>query len=113
MEDKKNSTAVTSRTSRSGLLVPRLLCTLVSVTVSGMGVFSMVTEYYYGRTNKLGGAVVVFEGKQAVITGFGMAVFGLFPLALWANNSLRAGIWAACCVITGLSILLFGRLYIH
>lgn len=102
-----------SRTSRSDLLVPRLLCTLVSITVSGMGVFSMVAEYYYGRTNKLGGAVVVFEGKQAVITGFGMAVFGLFPLALWANNSLRAGIWAACCAITGISILLFGRLCIH
>jgi hypothetical protein len=87
----------------------RILCTLISVVVSGLGMMSIVTSFYYGRTSKLGGAEVLLEGRPAVMAGIGMAIFGLFPLALWARTKTVAALWSGGCMIVGLAILLFGR----
>jgi len=87
----------------------RILCTLISFVISGLGTMSIVTSFYYGRTSKLGGAEVLLEGRPAVVAGIGMAIFGLFPLALWARTRTGAALWSGGCMTVGLAILLFGR----
>ena len=91
------------------LRLARLLCTLISAVITGLGIMSVCTSFYYGRTSKYGGAEVLLEGRPAVMAGIGMTIFGLFPLALWAKTPLVAGLWSGVCMIAGLGILLFGR----
>lgn len=89
------------------LLVTRLLVTLISTVIVGLGIFSIVTESYYGYTSKLGGHEVVLNGMPAIKIGLGYILLGLSPLALWAKSGKVAGIWAALCLISGLIVILF------
>ena len=88
------------------LLVARLLVTLISAVIIGLGIFSIITEHYYGYTSKLGGHEVILDGVPAIKIGLGYTLLGMSPLALWAKSGKRAGIWAALCLISGLIIVL-------
>ena len=85
----------------------RLLVTLISAVIIGLGIFSIVTQHYYGYTSKLGGHEVVLDGMPAIKIGVGYILLGLSPLALWAKSVKAAGIWAALCLISGLIVILF------
>lgn len=81
------------------LLVARLLVSLISITLIGLGVMAIVTRHYYGSTNKLGGAEVSLDGPPATAMGFSLALFGLFPLALWFSTKRAALVWAIACFV--------------
>ena len=80
------------------LLVPRLLVSLISLTVVGLGIMALLTQHYYGRTSKLGGAEVSLDGVPAVAMGLGLAFFGLLPLAVWFPSKRPALAWAVACI---------------
>ena len=80
------------------LLVPRLLASLISLTLVGLGAMSVVTQSYYGRTSKLGGAEVSLSGGQAVGLGLTTIFLGLLPLAFWFSSKRPALAWALACV---------------
>lgn len=81
------------------LLLPRLLASLISVTFVGLGVMTIVTAHYYGRTSKLGGAEVTLDGPAATAMGYSTVLFGLFPLALWFRAARPRAAWAAGCFV--------------
>lgn len=85
--------------SAKDLLVPRLLMSLISVTLVGLGLMDIVTGHYYGITNKLGKAEVVLDGPSATAMGVTTVFFGLLPLALWFRTKRRALLWSMACVI--------------
>jgi hypothetical protein len=79
------------------LLVPRLLASLISLSVVGLGITAILTQHYYGRTTKLGGAEVSLDGGPALAMGFCTVFFGLFPLALWFPARRPALVWVVAC----------------
>lgn len=89
------------------ILVARIPVTLISAVIIGLGIFSIITEHYYGYTNKFGGHEVILDGISAIKIGLGYIFLGLSPLALWAKSGRAAGLWAALCLISGLMIILF------
>ena len=81
------------------LLVARLLMSLISITLVGLGVMAILTGHYYGRTSKLGGAEISLDGPAATAMGFTEALFGLFPLAFWFRNKRPRIAWAVACLV--------------
>lgn len=81
------------------LLLPRLLMSLISITLVGLGVMAILTRHYYGRTSKLGGAEISLDGAPATAMGFSLVLFGLFPLALWFPAKRPAIVWVVACLI--------------
>jgi hypothetical protein len=79
------------------LLVPRLLASLISLCVVGLGITAILTQHYYGRTTKLGGAEVSLDGGPAIAMGFCTVFFGLLPLALWFPAKRPALVWVVAC----------------
>lgn len=76
-----------------------LLVSLTSLVLVGLGLYSIVSEHYYGRTDKLGGAEVALWGTPAVLLGASTVCLGLAPLALWFRSRKVAVAWAALSVI--------------
>ena len=98
--------------SARDLLVPRLLMSLISITLVGLGLMNIVTRHYYGVTNKLGGAEVTLDGPSATAMGVTTVLFGLFPLALWFRTKRRALVWAiACMIAAGLAFCVAIRMH--
>ncbi|MEA2766324.1 MAG: hypothetical protein QOK07_2728 [Gemmatimonadaceae bacterium] len=81
------------------MFLPRLLISLVSLTLVGLGVMTMFTGHYYGRTSKFGGAEVSLDGPAAIVTGLGEVFFGLFPLAFWFGTGRSRILWAVVCFV--------------
>lgn len=81
------------------LLLPRLLVSLISATLVGLGVMTIVTAHYYGRTTKLGGAEITLDGPAATALGYSTVLFGLFPLALWFRATRPRAAWVVGCLV--------------
>ncbi len=81
------------------------LALLMSLTFVALGLLSMVTEHYYGRSSRTGSEYMA-DGAEAVLIGIGQIVFGLAPMALWAKSAKAAGYWAAGCLIFGVGLML-------
>ena len=84
--------------SAKELLVPRLLLTLIILTVVGLGTMAVLTQHYYGKTSKLGGVEVSLDGGAAVGMGVATIFLGLVPLALWFPRKWPALAWAVVCI---------------
>lgn len=81
------------------LLLPRLLASLISLALVGLGVMTILTRQYDGRTSKLGGAEVSLDGPAATAMGVSTALLGLLPLAFWFQAKRPRIVWAAACLI--------------
>ena len=81
------------------LLLPRLLASLVSLTLVGLGLAALWTQHYYGRTTKLGGAEVSIDGAPAVAMGLATVFLGLMPLALWFSRPRPAVAWSVAWAV--------------
>jgi uncharacterized membrane protein YczE len=96
-ESTSTKSIVSARTTE--LLLPRLLASLISLTLVGLGVTTVVTRHYYGATSKLGGAEVSLDGPPATAIGVSLALLGLVPLAFWFRSKRPAAVWAGACLI--------------
>lgn len=85
----------------------------MSLLMFAYGVFIIVTQHYYGRTTKLGGAEVSADGLPAILMGLGFIIIGLTPMSLWAKSANAAGFWAATCLILGFLLLIFPPLLLQ
>jgi hypothetical protein len=72
---------------------------LLSLTLIGLGVMTILTGHYYGRTSKLGGAANSLDGPAATAMGFSEVLFGLLPLAFWFRGKRPRVAWAVVCLI--------------
>jgi hypothetical protein len=81
------------------LVISRLLASLISITLVGLGVMAILTRHYYGSTSKLGGAEISLDGPPATAMGFSIVLFGLFPLALWLPTKRHAILWSVACLV--------------
>src|SRR3981081_3409450 len=86
------------------LLVPRLLMSLIGLTLVGLGIMTILTGHSYGRTSKLGGAEISLDGPAATAMGFSEALFGLFPLAVWFHTKRSRIAWAVVCLIAAAAV---------
>jgi hypothetical protein len=92
---------------RTGIaIVPRLLATLVSFTVIGLGLLAMVTQHFHGRAPAPGGTENAMEGMAAVVMGLSTVLAGMTPLALWFDQKRSALIWASACT-AGAGVVFF------
>ena len=96
--------------SSKEMLVPRLLASLITLTVVGLGIMAVLTQHYYGRTSKLGGAEVSLDGSAAVGLGVATIFLGLVPLTLWFPSKRPALVWAVVC-ISAAAISLYTSIY--
>ena len=96
--------------SSKKMLVPRLLASLISLTVVGLGMLAVLTQHYYGRTSKLGGAEVSLNGSAAVGMGVATVFLGLVPLALWFPSKRPALVFAVVCM-SGAAISFYVAIY--
>lgn len=87
-----------NRSRSKEMLLPRLLMSLISLTMVSLGIMAVLTQSYYGRTSKLGGAEVSLNGGPAVAMGLATIFFGLLPLALWFPSKRPALAWALACI---------------
>jgi hypothetical protein len=91
--------------TRSHLRLVRMLTSLVAIVMIGLGVWSIATQHYFGRTSKLGGAEVSLDGEPAAAVGLLYIFLGVLPLAVWARTP-RAAIWcASVCAVAFLALL--------
>lgn len=89
-------TISTEKPSRSAdLRVARILVAVVSSTMIALGMYSLVSEYYYGASSKNGGAEVSLYGGDAQVAGLLLIALGALPLALWFSTARTAAWWGA------------------
>lgn len=79
------------------LLLFRLLLSLISLMLIGLGVLAISTDHYYGSTSKYGGHEVVLDGASATAMGIAIVLFGLFPLAAWFKTRRWVITWSVAC----------------
>ena len=89
------------------LRIAKILFTLISLVICSLGLLAVLTQHYYGYTNKYGVHELNIDGISAIKIGIGYIVFGLFPLAVWAKTAKGLVIWMACTIVLGLYCMLF------
>ena len=90
---------------RPDLRLARAMAVLMSATLVGLGMWSLVTGTYSGHTSKLGGADVFLTGASALRAGAMTIALGLSPLAFCFRTPRQAGWWAGACMATFLGLL--------
>jgi len=80
----------------------RIMLSLIGMVPIGIGLLSLYTGHYYGRSNLLGGAEVSLNGSAASNMGWMMILFGISPLAVWFTNKRVMGAWAAACLVAAI-----------
>jgi threonine/homoserine/homoserine lactone efflux protein len=94
-----------SNNSRRSHLLVRWLTSLIALVMIGLGLWSIATHHYFGRTTQFGGAEISLEGHPATLIGLLYIVLGLLPLALWFRSP-RAAVWcASVCAVAFLALL--------
>lgn len=99
--------------SRDRLLM-RLLISLVALFLIVSGGASLVSESYFGRTSKLGGAVNHLSGSPAAALGVATLFFGLSMLAVWGRRRSHVLTWSLLCLaVAGAALITALRLLRH
>ena len=91
--------------ARSDLRFLRWMTLLMALTMIGLGVWSIVSQHYFGRTTKLGGAEVSLDGQPAALMGLLYISVGLIPLAAWFDSPRAAGWWGSVCALAFFALL--------
>lgn len=80
------------------LRIARILAILIAFVVIGLGLYSVVTEHYYGYSSRRN-IEVILDGRRAISVGYVYVALGFMPLALCFRTGRAAGWWAALCVV--------------
>lgn len=81
------------------------LSILISSVIASIGVLSVMSETYVGKTKQ--GKELVLQGGDAVLFGYGLIVFGLFPMAMAMPKKKWAMIWMGITIPIGLFLMIF------
>ena len=99
-----------SSTPARDLRIARALAVLIAVVVVGLGLYSVITEHYYGYSSRRN-VEVILDGPRAASMGYVYIALGLMPLALCFPTGRAAGRWAALCALAfaiALAVSLYG-----
>ena len=94
------------RNGKRNLRPARIGGSIIGAVLISLGLWSMVSRTYSGRTTKLGGADIFLTGDPAVAAGAMLVALGLFPLAFWFDSARAAGWWASICLVAFVVLLL-------
>jgi hypothetical protein len=97
--------AETEKRSELNLRLLRWVSSLIASAMIGLGLWSIATQHYFGRTTKFGGADVSLDGQPAVLMGLLFISLGALPLAFWFRTPSTAARWAAVCALAFLALL--------
>lgn len=84
------------------LRLARWLAVLISVSLTGLGVWTLISGHYEGRNTRSSAAPVALDGPAALAMGLAQIALGGLPLALLARNGRQAGFWATGCGVAAL-----------
>lgn len=104
-------TIESNKPQSSDLRLVRWLTSLIASVMVGLGLWSIASQHYFGRTTKLGGAEVSLNGQPAVLMGLLYISLGLLPLSLWFRTARTAAWWASLCAVAflvSLAAVLYG-----
>ncbi|MDD2463306.1 MAG: hypothetical protein PHI97_04860 [Desulfobulbus sp.] len=88
------------RTARPNLmLIPRLLASLLSLFIVGLGFQVVLSAHYFARSGKLGVEITV-DGPPAIAMGIGLIFWGLIPLTLWFTSRRFRIVWLIFCILS-------------
>jgi hypothetical protein len=97
--------AETRKPIRSDLRLVRWLGSLVAFAMISLGLWSIASQHYFGRTTKFGGAEILLEGQPAVLMGLLYISLGAMPLAFWFRAAQTAVWWVSACAVAFLALL--------
>lgn len=81
------------------LLIPRLLASLLSLFIIGIGLKAVLSAHYFARSGRLGMEITV-DGPPAIVMGIGLIFWGLIPLTLWFSSRRSRVVWLLLCIIS-------------
>jgi hypothetical protein len=84
------------------LRLGRWLAMLISVSLTGLSVWTLISGHYEGRNTRSSAAPVALDGPAALAMGLAQIALGSLPLALLARNGRQAGFWATGCGVAAL-----------
>lgn len=99
------STEIKKASIRTDLRVVRWLGLLIAFAMICLGLWTIASQHYFGRTTKFGGAEVSLDGQSAVLMGLLYIALGALPLALWFRTAQVAVWWASACAVAFLALL--------
>ncbi len=79
----------------------RILCVLMTLVVSGVGLLAVITEYAPARATRQG-VVGPLDGSQATWFGVTVLLAGLLPLAMLMGTARRAAWFGG--IVSGLVV---------
>jgi hypothetical protein len=86
-----------SSTPKRDMRIARMLAVLIAFVFVGLGLYSVVSEHYYGYSSRRN-IEVILNGPRAISIGYVYVALGLMPLALCFRTGRAAGWWASFCV---------------
>ena len=98
-------TTESKKPSRPDLRLARWLTSFIALVMIGLGLWSIASQHYFGRTTKFGGAEVSLDGQPAVLMGLLYISLGVLPLALWFRTPRAAAWWASVCAAAFFALL--------
>ena len=98
-------TTESKKPPRPDLHFLRWLISLIALVMIGLGLWSIASQHYFGRTTKYGGAEVSLDGQPAVLMGLLYISLGLLPLAMWFRTPRAAAWWGSVCALAFFALL--------
>ena len=98
-------TTESKKPPRPDLRFLRWLISLIALVMIGLGLWSIASQHYFGRTTKYGGAEVLLDGQPAVLMGLLYISLGVLPLAVWFRTPRAAAWWASVCAVAFFALL--------
>ena len=77
----------------------------MALAMVGLGLWSIASQHYFGRTTKYGGAEVSLDGQRAVCIGLLYISLGLLPLGVWLRTPRAAAWWGTGCALAFFALL--------
>jgi hypothetical protein len=98
MSENKNLSSIDPVKKMKDLLVLRLLFSLISLVVVGIGVMAILTEHYYGVSTRHGYKEITLDGTKAIQMGLTIVLLGLLPMGVWWSTRKQVLVWCVACV---------------
>jgi hypothetical protein len=90
----------------------KFLTILMSIAFALPGLLSIINNRYYAYSSRYNVEILI-EGRESIVIGIGIIIFGLFPLAILAKNRKLAVLWASFCLFLGIIIMVLSKLFTH
>ena len=99
MIDKFEEIKSDSKKAIENRKILRILLSMISLVVVGLGVMAILNEHYYGISTRYGYKEVNVDGIQAIRIGVTLILLGLIPMGVWWKTARQVMVWSIGCVM--------------